>query len=83
MTDLTTKQAAQVLGVVPGTVKMYIRRRLLLATKRGRDWFIPEAEVERYAATRRKPGRPAPPPDDPAARAAAARITVPDTDEGA
>lgn len=31
MTDLTTKQAAEVLGVVQGTVQVYIRQGLLPA----------------------------------------------------
>jgi hypothetical protein len=40
-------------------VKRYILRGLLAATKRGRDWFISRAEVKRFQAGRRSPGRPA------------------------
>jgi excisionase family DNA binding protein len=78
MTDLTTKQAARRLNLSHTTVRLYLKRRFLKGEKRGRDWFIPESEVERYAAERRKPGRPAPLPPDPAAQAAARRVTLPD-----
>jgi excisionase family DNA binding protein len=57
--DLTTTEAAAVLGVRRDTVKRYILRGLLAATKRGRDWFISRAEVKRFQAGRRSPGRPA------------------------
>jgi excisionase family DNA binding protein len=63
--DLTTTEAAAVLAVQPATVKQYIRRGLLSATKRGRDWFIPAAEVERFARERRKPGKPKSPANQP------------------
>ena len=58
MTDLTTTEAAAVLGIQPATVKQYIRRGLIAATKRGRDYFITAAELERYKANRRPVGWP-------------------------
>lgn len=55
---LTTAQVADLLGVKPDTVKRYIHRGLIKASKFGRDWLIAPEAVEQYAKTRRKPGRP-------------------------
>lgn len=58
MDDLTTPQAAAELGVQPKTVSRYIKRGLIKAEKRGRDYFIAAVELERFKAERRERGRP-------------------------
>lgn len=54
----TTVEAAAELGVQPKTVSRYIKRGLIEAEKRGRDYFITAAELERFKAERRGRGRP-------------------------
>lgn len=54
----TTNEAAGRLNLKPKTVTRYIIRGLIKAEKRGRDYWIEEDEIERYARTRREPGRP-------------------------
>ena len=39
---------ALALGLAPSTLRVQIMRGRLKATKLGRDWFVDEAEVERY-----------------------------------
>lgn len=58
---LTVAQAADILGVKPGTVRTLIARGLLPAKRFGPVWAIELAEAERYARERRPPGRPAKP----------------------
>lgn len=58
MKTLTTEEAAAVLGLTPDTVRHYLHRGTLVGTKRGRDWFISEAEIARYQRDRKKAGRP-------------------------
>lgn len=55
---LTTKQAAEQLGVDGRSVVKLISRGRLRAVKLGRDWLIEENEVERYKAERRPAHRP-------------------------
>jgi excisionase family DNA binding protein len=56
---VTTKQAAEALGLRPVTVRAAIKAGTLRATKRGRDWHITPSAVEAYRATSLgKPGRP-------------------------
>ena len=55
---LTTAEVADRLGINPRSVVQLIRRGILAAEKRGRDWFVAEAETERYERERRAPGRP-------------------------
>lgn len=54
----STQQAADVLGLSVKTVAQHCRSGLIRAVKAGRDWRIPEAEIERYQRERRPPGRP-------------------------
>lgn len=54
---LTTKQAAERLGVTPSRVRALIKAGRLPARKDGRDWLIEERHLGRVAV--RKPGRPA------------------------
>jgi excisionase family DNA binding protein len=60
MTDLqlSTIQAAELLGVSTRRVQALISTGLLNANKMGRDWLISEAEVQRFAQHERKAGRP-------------------------
>jgi hypothetical protein len=53
---MTTIEAAEALGIVPQGVINAIKRGLLVAEKRGRDWYIEPAEVERYGKERRPAG---------------------------
>ena len=53
---LTTKSAAERLGVTPGRVRALITAQRLPATKAGRDWLINEADLALVAE--RKPGAP-------------------------
>jgi excisionase family DNA binding protein len=58
MPTLTTKGAADRLGIKPRSVVALIKRGLLVATKHGRDYAIEEAEVDRYQRERRPQHRP-------------------------
>lgn len=58
MTDYTAKEAAPLLGISPGSMRTFIKRGLIVATKRGRDWFITQDEIDRYNRERRKAGQP-------------------------
>lgn len=62
----TTRDAADRLGIKPRSVIWAIKRGLIIAEKRGRDYWITDGEVERYAVERRPAHRPkanaAPPP---------------------
>ena len=45
---MTVKEAAELLGLAPVTLRLQILRGKLKATKHGRDWWIHPKEVERY-----------------------------------
>ena len=45
---MTLIEAAERLGVVAATLRQQIANGKLRATKRGRDWWVTPAEVERY-----------------------------------
>lgn len=55
---LTTTEAGARLGIRPRSVTLLCRRGTIQAQKLGRDWLIPEAEVERYLVERRPAHRP-------------------------
>jgi excisionase family DNA binding protein len=64
---MTLTEAAERLGVAPSTLRVQLWKGKLRGTKRGRDWWITPAEVDRYAAesgrkvrrcTSRYPGSP-------------------------
>ena len=44
--ELTTKEAAEKLGVGIRQVQTLIKQKRLPAAKRGRDWFIKEKDLE-------------------------------------
>jgi excisionase family DNA binding protein len=55
---LTTKQAADRLGIKARSVVQLIKRGLLSAEKHGRDYSILPEEIERYLKERRPQHRP-------------------------
>lgn len=56
MNRLTTKQAADALGITPRRVIALIKAGHLKATRVGRDWLIKPSALA--AVAERKPGRP-------------------------
>lgn len=56
-TLLTLGEAAERLGVSPGTLRNQANHGRIKATKRGRDWMVTEGEVQRYGAEQRRPGK--------------------------
>lgn len=59
---MTVTEAAASLGISPRTVRQGIGNGVIRATKRGRDWWVTPAEVERYRAERLgRRGRPVKP----------------------
>lgn len=48
------KEAAELLGLAPGTLRLQIANGKLRAVKRGRDWWIVPKEVERYRQEHRR-----------------------------
>lgn len=53
--EMTLAEASALIGVAHGTLANQALHGRLRATKRGRDWFVTEAEVERYAREQRRP----------------------------
>ena len=53
---MTLKEAAQLLGVHPDTLRQQIHAGALKARKVGRDWAVTRREVERYAKDNRRKG---------------------------
>lgn len=51
---LTLVEAAERLGVQPGSLRVQIAKGKLKARKIGRDWTVTEREVERYAKENRR-----------------------------
>jgi len=56
MNHITTKEAAELIGITPNSVQVAILRGKLPAVKHGRDWLIQRVDAEDYAASERKPG---------------------------
>lgn len=54
----TVAEAAEMIGVDPSVVRRQIKAGKIEAIRRGRDWFIPRVEAERYRDSERRPGRP-------------------------
>lgn len=53
---MTTKQAADELGVDPSHVRRLCEGDILAAAKFGRDWMVDRQAVLNYKANRPKPG---------------------------
>jgi len=58
-TEYPVGQAADLLGMRHRTLTSHIERGNLVAKKKGRDYYISHAELERFKKTPRKVGRPA------------------------
>lgn len=52
---MTLREAAELLGVRPDTLRQAVHRGTLRATKRGRDWTVSSRELARYKAGMRRP----------------------------
>ena len=57
MNMVTTKEAAQILGVTPVRVRQLIKERRLVAEEHGRDHLLQDREVERFKRHGRRSGR--------------------------
>ena len=57
MKELTTKEVAEKLNISVRQVQTLIQQNKLVATKKGRDWFVLESELENVQE-RKKTGRP-------------------------
>ncbi len=57
MKELTTKEVAEKLNISVRQVQTLIQQNRLPATKKGRDWFIKEQDLE-TVQERKKTGRP-------------------------
>lgn len=55
---MTTTEAAVELGVTRAWLWRLIKGGVISAEKRGRDWWIEDAEVERYKRERKPAHRP-------------------------
>jgi len=51
---MTISEAAGSLGVTPATLRQQVANHKLRAEKRGRDWWVTAAEVERYRRENRR-----------------------------
>lgn len=54
---ITPAEAAKLLSVTPHQARHLARNAKLVAIKVGHAWLLDRADVERYAASNRKPGR--------------------------
>jgi len=53
---LTSKEAANILGVIPRRVLQFIKEGRLPATKIGRPWFIKRSDLEEFMRIERPSG---------------------------
>ena len=56
MSLVTTKEAAQILGVTPARVRQLIKEKRLAAEKHGRDHLLQDRVVERFKRHGRRSG---------------------------
>jgi excisionase family DNA binding protein len=57
MKELTTKEVAERLNISVRQVQTLIQQKKIIATKKGRDWFVLESDLE-FVKERKKTGRP-------------------------
>jgi len=58
-TEYLVRDAAELLGLTPDTVRRYSSRGVLRPTRRlGNMLVFSDAEIQRYQVSRRKPGNP-------------------------
>lgn len=55
---MTLQEAATILGLSKNTLQVQAKRGKLRAVKHGRDWWVTEAEVARYATEHKGKGQP-------------------------
>ncbi len=53
---LTIKAFASLAGRTPSAIRQHCRSGKIKADKPGRDWLIPEGELERYRESLMRPG---------------------------
>ena len=52
--DLTTKELAGLAGVDPSRIRQLLIANKIEGYKRGRDWFIPHTEAQKWLEARRE-----------------------------
>ena len=57
-TVMSTREAADYLGLAENTVRQYINRKIMAATRIGPVWCVTRSECDRYNREKREPGRP-------------------------
>lgn len=57
-TVMSTREAARYLGLAENTVRLYLYRGIMTATKIGPVWCVTRSECDRYKREKRSPGRP-------------------------
>jgi hypothetical protein len=55
--SLTTAEAGQLTGYARDHIGLMIRRRVIKAKKRGRDWFVDADSLLSYISANPRPGR--------------------------
>lgn len=58
-TVMSTREAAKYLGLAENTVRLYLYRGTMTATKIGPVWCVTRSECDRYQREKRDVGRPA------------------------
>jgi len=51
---VTLREAAAILRLTPDTLRQQIANGKLRASKRGRDWWVTDSEVQRYRAEHKR-----------------------------
>jgi len=57
-TVMSTREAAEYLGLAENTVRQYINRGIMKAVRIGPVWCVMRSECDRYDREKREPGRP-------------------------
>jgi excisionase family DNA binding protein len=57
-TVMSTREAADYLGLAENTVRQYLNRGIMQAVKIGPVWCVMRSECDRYDREKREPGRP-------------------------
>jgi hypothetical protein len=53
----TTKQTAKILGYASaGVIRVMLQKKMIKGIKKGRDWFIPQSEIDRCKVARSRAG---------------------------
>ena len=54
---ITTKQAAEIAGLSRDQILHLLRHGIIKGKKMGRDWLTTRQEIQRYIASKPRPGR--------------------------